>query len=373
MSSNSIGIGHNSGNRSLSDAAQRNVVSGVLLLSWEFIRTAARDRRLDRLDINILIEIFVYMNGRTAKSWPDRRTIAVNLGVAPETVSNRLLKLRKLGYILAERERVPEANNRSLMVYTFGNIDHDALRAHISSYIDSIRNPDITSRSDYSESPPPVTLDTKVTSQGDFHQNQKSPPKVMDEAKVTAGGGRKSPPTVDSNLPKGTYYISISDVEYVERSGEEEASPSAQHATTRQHVDRAQVDASDEASSEVATTVELIEPEVIPLKPAKGSKGAKRKRAATGKRPWDWVHDTEKRELLDRCKSYAAERGWAPEFLSDRLQAFRQYQTSRRIASADWWAELELWLGNPAHQPRSMRSARPSTADIADDVFSYKD
>lgn len=155
-----------------------------------------------------------------------------------------------------------------------------------------------------------------------------------------------------------------------ERSGEEVASPSAQRAPNILHIELAQQGATADATSNAPTDVETVEPAAIPLKPVKA---AKRKRAPTGKRPWEWVHENEKRALFERCKTYAVDRSWTPDFLSERLRAFNQFQTSRRIASADWWAELELWLGNPTHQPRGMRSTRRSATDIADDVFSYQD
>ena len=174
----------------------------------------------------------------------------------------------------------------------------------------------------------------------------------------------------DPNLRIITYQNNITSVGTEERSGEEVASPSAQPASDDWQFDIAPDSAAAGIHSEAAGSIEVVEPEVIPLKPARGTK---RKRAATGKRPWDWVHENEKRELFERCKDYAGERSWSPEFLSDRLKAFSQFQSSRRVASADWWAEIELWLGNPGHQPRNIRSARPSTHDIAHDVFSYKD
>jgi len=174
----------------------------------------------------------------------------------------------------------------------------------------------------------------------------------------------------DPNLRIITYQNNITSVGKEERSGEEVASPSAQPASDDRQFDIAPDSAAGGFQSEAAGSIEVVEPEVIPLKPAKGTK---RKRAATGKRPWDWVHENEKRELFERCKHYAGERSWSPQFLSDRLKAFSQFQSSRRVVSADWWSEIELWLGNPSHQPRSQRSTRPSAHDIADDVFSYKD
>jgi DNA-binding transcriptional regulator YhcF (GntR family) len=134
-----------------------------------------------------------FLNSRTAKAWPDRRTIAAMLGVEPETVSNKLRELRLWGYLIVERQRVPEANNRSLSVYTLGNIDHETLRREIQIYVDRINA-------------------AKVTAEGDYQRAAKPPPGVTvtvggdcQAPKVTAHGGRKSPPTVDSNSIDGTH------------------------------------------------------------------------------------------------------------------------------------------------------------------------
>jgi len=170
---------------SLNAAAQANIETGVLLLCKEAFTAAVDDVRLDRLHLKVLVRIAGFLNTRTAKAWPDRRTIAASMGVEPVTVSNKLRELRLWGYIIGERERVPEANNRSLMVYTFGNIDHETIRREIQGYIDRINK--VTDGSDYRKSPPTVT----VTAHGDSQP-----------VKVTAHGARKSPPAVDSNSKK---------------------------------------------------------------------------------------------------------------------------------------------------------------------------
>lgn len=180
---------------SLNAAAQANIETGVLLLCKEALQTAIDDNRLDRLHLKVLSRLAGFINTKTAKAWPDRRTLAALMGVEPVTVSNKLRELRVWGYLIGERERVVEANNRSLMVYTFGNIDHETIRREIQGYIDRINK--VTEGSDYRppKSPPPVI--------------QKSPPAVTVTApgdyqlpKVTAHGARKSPPTVDSNSKK---------------------------------------------------------------------------------------------------------------------------------------------------------------------------
>lgn len=167
----------------LGSAARDNVETGVLLLAKEYLVKAIQDPELDRTHLRILAEMIGFMNRQTAKAWPNRCTIALALDLAPVTVSNRLRELRKRGYLVAERERVPEAGNRSLMVYTFGNIDHDGMRREISDYVDAIR------------------AGSKVTPGSDL---QKSQPAVISTPEVTARRARKSPPSVDSNSIDGT-------------------------------------------------------------------------------------------------------------------------------------------------------------------------
>jgi DNA-binding transcriptional regulator YhcF (GntR family) len=197
-------IGHNS-RGSLAGAADANIETGVLLLCKEFLVTAISDRRLDRTHLRVLACMVNFVNRKTAKAWPDRRTIAEALGVEPVTVSNKLLELRKWGYLIGERERVEEANNRSLMVYTFGNVDHDTIRREIEAYIERIRNPKVTEDGDYGE----VTEGSDYRSKSPDAVTSKSPGAVTvteggdyQEPKVTEGGGRKSPSTVDSNSEK---------------------------------------------------------------------------------------------------------------------------------------------------------------------------
>lgn len=96
---------------------------------------------------------------------------------------------------------------------------------------------------------------------------------------------------------------------------------------------------------------------------------AKRKARSTGKRPWDWVHETERERLGEICKAYAAERGWPSGYLRDRLVAFDNHQRIYKRVSADWEASLLQWLGDPRFQPRSGRSnGRASICDQFEDV-----
>src|SRR5262249_40109656 len=112
----------------LNDAAAANRATGILLATKEQLVTAIQDRRLHRDHLRLLAAIATFMNTATAKAFPGRAAIAALLGTSVKTVSNDMGELQKFGYVIAEREAVPEANNRNLMVYTWGRIDHDTIR-----------------------------------------------------------------------------------------------------------------------------------------------------------------------------------------------------------------------------------------------------
>lgn len=86
-------------------------------------------------------------------------------------------------------------------------------------------------------------------------------------------------------------------------------------------------------------------------------KPAKRKGRPTGKRPWEWVHQSERDDLSAWCEEFADGRGWTREFLAERLRAFELHQRMHKLVSADWKAGLEQWLSDPRFQPRPGRSS----------------
>lgn len=124
----------------LNQAAEANLRTGVLLLCKEALVTAIQDRRLHRGHLRVLATVAHFMSSRTAKAWPGRAAIASVLAMPLKTVSNVLLELREFGYLIAEREAVEEASNRNLMVYTFGNIDHETIRKEITAFVESVRS-----------------------------------------------------------------------------------------------------------------------------------------------------------------------------------------------------------------------------------------
>lgn len=177
-------------------AASANMETGVLLLCKEALVTAIQDARLNRVHLKVLACLVGFINTRSAKAWPDRRTIAAALEIDPHTVSNRLGELREMGYLIAERERVAEAGNRSLMVYTFGNIDHETIRREIQAYVDQIKK--VPVGGDYQKSLQAGTVPTG----GDDQTLEVPAGGDLPSAKVPAGRAPKSPPAGHSNSKK---------------------------------------------------------------------------------------------------------------------------------------------------------------------------
>lgn len=176
----------------LSAAAEANLRTSALLLVKEALITAIQDRRLERGHLRVLAAIGMFMNSRTAKAWPSRAAIASMTGLSVKTVSNNLLELRNLGYLISDRENVEDAGNRRLTVYTFGNIDHDTIRNEITKYVMGLRE----GRNEKSESPRPRGTSPSTGNIG-------SPPAGKSgQLEFPACGAQKSPPAGRSNSKK---------------------------------------------------------------------------------------------------------------------------------------------------------------------------
>ena len=122
----------------LADAARANLETGVILLCKEALITAIQDHRLQRPHLRVLATIASVMNS-SARAWPGRELIAQITGLSLKSVSNIMLELRTMGYLIAGRETVAEANNKTLTVYTFGNIDHEGIRQEITAFVHKVR------------------------------------------------------------------------------------------------------------------------------------------------------------------------------------------------------------------------------------------
>jgi hypothetical protein len=182
---------------SVSEAAAKNLETGVLLLCKEALVTAIQDRRLERGHLRVLAAVAHFMSSRTAKAWPGRAAIASVTGMSLKAVSNTLLELRNFGYLLADKEAVEEANHRRLTVYTFGNIDHETIRREITKFVESVRTGKVPAHGEVESPRPrgtsPPTGNSEVPAHGELPR------------KVPASGVEKSPPTGDSNSIKGTH------------------------------------------------------------------------------------------------------------------------------------------------------------------------
>ena len=116
------------------------------------------DRRLLRGHLAILASIAMCINNDTARAWPSRQTLAIMAGMDAEAVTNRLIELRKMGYLVAERQRVPEAANRSLTVYTFGKVDHATIRRETTKFVNEMRTRAQGNLDEPATSPPAGTI-----------------------------------------------------------------------------------------------------------------------------------------------------------------------------------------------------------------------
>lgn len=240
-------IGHNGGPSSAFMLAQaENKNTALYLLGREFLVTAIQDRRLERSHLRVMACIVLTTNSEL-KAWPSRAYIAERTGLAVKTVSNILLELRNLGYLITDKEEVPEANDRRLTVYTFGKIDHETIRREITRFVEGIRaaqsahhEADIKSppagNSEEEKSPPAGNFELKVPAHGEQtvpasgelprpRGTSKSPPTGNLEPKVTAHGEhepQKSPPAGDSTK---TLYLELESETPIEISSAEPKKP----------------------------------------------------------------------------------------------------------------------------------------------------
>lgn len=192
----------------LQDTADQNVETGVWLLCKEFLVTAIQDKRLERGHLRVLASIVTLINHRTAKAWPDRTTIASMAGMSVSAVSNALSELRKWEYLIVDREYVEAAGGRKLMVYTFGNIDHETIRSEITKFVERLQRDrsegvesKVVAAHISSSSPPTVNLTSPPTVNFTAYGERISPPTVNNSSPPTVNKQVSSPPTVDKSSP----------------------------------------------------------------------------------------------------------------------------------------------------------------------------
>jgi hypothetical protein len=233
-----------------------------------------------------------FMNDKTMRAWPGYDLLAEVTGDSEDTIDRSIRKLKATSYLRTARH-APITGGRALVHYGYGKIDPGFLDNLIEDAVAKIKARRADSAQKVGVRPTP----TKIP-----------------ESDI--------PTPTFSSIPDSDILSPQEPIKYRNPDSEVFANESSLASETKLSV------------------VEQVKP-------------PKRKSRATGKRPWEWVHESEKRDLLERCREFAEQRGWSQAFLSERLRAFAQFQSSRRIVSADWWAELELWLGNALHQPRS--------------------
>jgi hypothetical protein len=189
----------------MNSAAATNVETGVWLLCKEFLVTAIQDRRLERGHLRVLAAITTLVNRSSAKAWPSRELISGMTGMKPRSVSNALSELRKWGYLIGGRELVPEAGNRKLMCYTFGNIDHDTIRSEITKFCLKMQGQrEVAASLDTGIIPPITPLDNDDTSPPTVRNT--SPDRVTNVHRI----GGTSPPTVKKNKKTSPHTVTNS-------------------------------------------------------------------------------------------------------------------------------------------------------------------
>lgn len=124
----------------LDQAAQDVIRAGVLLATKHALINAIQDRRLDRGHLRVLACIASMMNYRKAKAWPGLDAMSDQLGMQKKTISNLILELKKIGYLIAARESVEESGGRKLTVYTLGKIDIETIEREVTAFVNRVRD-----------------------------------------------------------------------------------------------------------------------------------------------------------------------------------------------------------------------------------------
>jgi len=116
-------------------AADRSIKAGRLLLVERALANAVYDDRLDRADLRILACICMLMRD-DHKALFSRAAIVMYLGLAPKTVSNRLSRLRVLGYIVCEP--IP-GTQKQILAFGDSAVRLGEIEAAITAHISKIR------------------------------------------------------------------------------------------------------------------------------------------------------------------------------------------------------------------------------------------
>jgi hypothetical protein len=140
------GIGHNSAPDAQNEtdleaeaAAMLAVPGGAIVATLEQLVIAINDKRMKRGHLQVLGQIALHINSKTATAWMSRQTIADALGWEVETVEKRLYEMRALGHLFWESRPNPKGRGRPLLQYTFPLSRRETLQAHITAFVTALR------------------------------------------------------------------------------------------------------------------------------------------------------------------------------------------------------------------------------------------
>lgn len=294
--------------QSLDEIDRANVETGFRLARSLALQNAALDQRLPPACVRIMAAISYFMNDKTMRAWPSYDLLAEVTGYTYDVIDRSIRKLKVAGYLRTKRH-APITGGRALVHYAYGRINAEFLDKLIADAVARIKE----RKSD---------SDQKVR---------------VSATQIKKSGSESLTPTFSS--------VSDSDI------------------LSRQEPIRNRNPISEVFANENSHTLET------PLLIVEERNPARRKARATGKRPWDWVHESERERLGEVCKAYATERGWPPGHLRDRLVAFDNHQRINKPVSADWEASILQWLGDPRFQPRANHSSgKFSPASLLNDI-----
>lgn len=122
-------------------AASRSMQAGRLLLSERALTNGVNDARLDRADLKVLACVVMLLRP-DHKAEFSRASLCLYLGLSPKTVSNRLSKLRTLGYLVSE----PVIGTHK-QITAFGDeaVRLSEIEAAITQHVNAIRQDNVPS------------------------------------------------------------------------------------------------------------------------------------------------------------------------------------------------------------------------------------
>ncbi len=194
-------------------AADRSIKAGRLLLVERALANAVYDDRLDRADLRIIACICMLMRD-DHKAEFSRAAIVMYLGLAPKTVSNRLSRLRVLGYIVCEP--IP-GTQKQISAFGDSAVRLGEIEAAITAHITKIRANNVppiqgtgqenvpSIRGSQNNNVPPIqgSKDNNVPPIQGSKDNNVPPIQGTGQENVPCIGGTNVPPIQGTSLPEG--------------------------------------------------------------------------------------------------------------------------------------------------------------------------